>query len=84
LRGLAVDHSCVAAPPVEGEQALPPWEIPPVMWVGTETNPPVFIEDVPVSRAPSTGVWQVDGATNLIPIPPAVHRAWKLKTGRPP
>ena len=25
-----------------------------------------------------TGVWLVDGATNLIPIPPAVHRAWKL------
>ena len=25
-----------------------------------------------------TNVWLVDGATNLIPIPPAVHRAWKL------
>ncbi|MBZ5631979.1 MAG: phosphoenolpyruvate kinase [Acidobacteriia bacterium] len=25
-----------------------------------------------------TGVWLVDGATNLIPIPPAVHQAWKL------
>ena len=25
-----------------------------------------------------TGVWLVDGATNLLPFPPAVHRAWKL------
>jgi citrate lyase beta subunit len=25
-----------------------------------------------------TGVWLVDGATNILPIPPAVHRAWKL------
>jgi citrate lyase beta subunit len=25
-----------------------------------------------------SGVWLVDGATNLLPIPPAVHRAWKL------
>ncbi len=25
-----------------------------------------------------TGVWLVDGATNLLTIPPEVHRAWKL------
>jgi citrate lyase beta subunit len=25
-----------------------------------------------------TGVWLADGATNILPMPPAVHRAWKL------
>jgi citrate lyase beta subunit len=37
-----------------------------------------FARSMMLASLADTGVWLVDGATNLIPIPPAVHRAWKL------
>jgi len=37
-----------------------------------------FARSMMLASLAETGVWLVDGATNLIPIPPAVHRAWKL------
>jgi len=37
-----------------------------------------FARSMMLASLASTGVWLVDGGTNLIPIPPAVHRAWKL------
>ena len=37
-----------------------------------------FARSMMLASLAGTGVWLVDGATNLIPIPPAVHRAWKL------
>ena len=37
-----------------------------------------FARSMMLAALAETGVWLVDGATNLIPIPPAVHRAWKM------
>jgi citrate lyase beta subunit len=37
-----------------------------------------FARSMMLASLAETGVWLVDGATNLIPIPPAVHRAWKV------
>jgi len=37
-----------------------------------------FARSIMLASLAETGVWLVDGATNLIPIPPAVHRAWEL------
>ena len=37
-----------------------------------------FARSMMLAALADTGVWLVDGATNLIPIPPAVPRAWKL------
>ena len=37
-----------------------------------------FARSMMLASLASTGVWLADGATNILPIPPAVHRAWKL------
>ena len=37
-----------------------------------------FARSMMLASLADTGVWLVDGATNLIPIPPAVPLAWKL------
>jgi citrate lyase beta subunit len=37
-----------------------------------------FARSMMLASLAETGVWLVDGATNLLPIPPAVHPAWKL------
>jgi citrate lyase beta subunit len=37
-----------------------------------------FARSMMLATLAETGVWLVDGATNLLPFPPEVHRAWKL------
>jgi citrate lyase beta subunit len=37
-----------------------------------------FARSIMLASLAETGVWLVDGATNLLPFPPEVHRAWKL------
>ena len=37
-----------------------------------------FARSIMLATLAETGVWLVDGATNLLPFPPEVHRAWKL------
>jgi len=37
-----------------------------------------FARSMMLATFAETGVWLVDGATNLLPFPPEVHRAWKL------
>ena len=37
-----------------------------------------FARSMMLASLAETGVWLVDGATNLLPFPPEVHRAWKL------
>lgn len=37
-----------------------------------------FARSMMLAALAGTGVWLVDGATNILPISPAVHRAWKL------
>jgi len=37
-----------------------------------------FARSMMLATLAETGVWLVDGATNLLPFPPDVHRAWKL------
>jgi len=37
-----------------------------------------FARSMMLASLAETGVWLVDGATNLLPIPPAIHQAWKL------
>jgi len=36
-----------------------------------------FARSMMLTTLAETGVWLVDGATNLLPFPPDVHRAWK-------
>jgi citrate lyase beta subunit len=36
-----------------------------------------FARSMMLATLAETGVWLVDGATNLLPFPPEVHRAWK-------
>jgi len=40
-----------------------------------------FARSMMLATLAETGVWLVDGATNLLPFPPEVHRAWKLHYG---
>jgi len=37
-----------------------------------------FARSMMLATLAETSVWLVDGATNLLPFPPEVHRAWKL------
>jgi citrate lyase beta subunit len=37
-----------------------------------------FARSMMLASLSGTGVWLADGATNLLPFPPEVHRAWKL------
>jgi citrate lyase beta subunit len=37
-----------------------------------------FARSMMLATLAETGVWLADGATNLLPFPPEVHRAWKL------
>ena len=37
-----------------------------------------FARSMMLATLAETGVWLVDGATNLLPFPPEVNRAWKL------
>ena len=37
-----------------------------------------FARSMMLATLAETGVWLVDGATNLLPFPPEVHQAWKL------
>jgi citrate lyase beta subunit len=37
-----------------------------------------FTRSMMLASLAGTGVWLADGATNVLPIPPAVHRGWKL------
>ena len=37
-----------------------------------------FARSMMLASLAETGVWLVDGATNLLPFPPEVHSAWKL------
>lgn len=37
-----------------------------------------FARSMMLATLAETGVWLVDGATNQLPFPPEVHRAWKL------
>ncbi len=37
-----------------------------------------FARSMMLATLAETGVWLVDGATNLLPFPPEVDRAWKL------
>jgi citrate lyase beta subunit len=37
-----------------------------------------FARSMMLASLAGTGVWLADGATNLLPFPPEVHRAWKL------
>ena len=37
-----------------------------------------FARSMMLATLADTGVWLADGATNLLPFPPEVHRAWKL------
>jgi citrate lyase beta subunit len=37
-----------------------------------------FARSMMLASLAETGVWLVDGATNILPFPPAVHSAWKL------
>lgn len=37
-----------------------------------------FARSMMLAALADSGVWLVDGPTNLLPFPPAVHRAWKL------
>jgi len=37
-----------------------------------------FARSILLATLAESGVWLVDGATNLLPFPPEVHRAWKL------
>jgi citrate lyase beta subunit len=37
-----------------------------------------FARSMMLASLAGTGVWLADGATNVLPIPPAVHRGWKL------
>jgi len=37
-----------------------------------------FARSMMLASLAGTGVWLADGATNVLPIPPAVHHGWKL------
>jgi citrate lyase beta subunit len=37
-----------------------------------------FARSMMLAAFAETGVWLVDGATNILPLPPAVHSGWKL------
>jgi citrate lyase beta subunit len=37
-----------------------------------------FARSMMLATLAETGLWLADGATNLLPFPPEVHRAWKL------
>ena len=37
-----------------------------------------FARSMILATLAETGLWLVDGATNLLPFPPEVHRAWRL------
>ena len=37
-----------------------------------------FARSMMLASLAGTGVWLADGATNILPIPPAVHQGWKL------